>query len=150
MKPSSLLKPLGVAITTVSLLCSSGCMGSFSLTHKIYNWNQHASGERWVNEMIFVVGLILPVYSLSLLADGIVFNSIQWWSGKNPVAAAGTQKRVIGADGSMAVMTMRADGGIDVMANSVDGDVAHFTLVRNGEKVTAVDSKGKALDMAAL
>lgn len=150
MKPSSLLKPLGVAITSVSLLCSSGCMGSFSLTHKIYHWNEHASGERWVNEMIFVVGLILPVYSLSLLADGVIFNSIQWWSGKNPVADAGTQKRVIGADGSVALMTLRADGRIDVMASSVDGNVSSFTLVRDGEKVTAVDRQGKALDMAAL
>ena len=147
----SLLKPLGVALTVTSLLFTSGCIGSFSITHKIYRWNQHASGERWVNEIIFFVGaVILPVYGLSLLADGVIFNSIQWWSGKNPVADAGSQKRVLGADGSMALMTLKADGSIDVRATSAEGDVASFTLVRNGDDVQALGRDGKPLDMARL
>lgn len=150
MKPS-LLKSLGVAITATSLIFTSGCMGSFTLTRKIYHWNQHAAGDRWVNEIIFFVGaVILPVYGLSLLADGVVFNSIQWWSGKNPVAAAGSQKRVLGADGSMALMTLQADGSIAVRATSASGDVAAFTLVRNGDSVQALGHDGQPLDMARL
>lgn len=149
MKPS-LLKPLGVALTATSLLLSSGCMGSFTLTKKIYRWNQHVSGDRWVNEIVFLVGLILPVYSLSLLADGVIFNSIQWWTGSNPVAAAGQQKRVVGADGSLAVMTLQADGRIAVKATSPEGDIATFTLVRNGDQVTALGLDDAPLDIARL
>lgn len=137
----SLFKPLGVALTATSLLLSSGCMGSFTLTKKIYRWNQHASGDRWVNEIVFLVGLILPVYSLSLLADGVIFNSIQWWTSSNPVAAA---------DGSLAVMTLQADGRIAVKATSPEGDIATFTLVRNGDPVTALGLDGAPLDIARL
>jgi hypothetical protein len=146
-----LLKPLGVALTVSSLLVTTGCMGSFTLTKKIYRWNQHdVSGDRWVNEIVFLVGLILPVYSLSLLADGVIFNSIQWWTGKNPIAAAGSQKRVLGADGSMAVMTLQADGSIAVNATSAEGNVSRFTLVRNGDEVTVLGVDGKPMDMARL
>lgn len=147
----SLLKPLGVALTCSSLLFTSGCMGSFSLTHKIYRWNQHASGDRWINEIIFFVGaVILPVYGLSLLADGVIFNSVQWWTGQNPVADAGSQKRVLGMDGSYAVMTLKADGSIDVNATSAEGNVSRFTLVRNGNDVTVLGVDGKPMDMARL
>lgn len=145
-----LLKPLGVALATTSLLFSSGCMGSFTLTKKIYRWNQHVSGDRWANEIVFLVGLILPVYSLSLLADGVIFNSIQWWTGSNPVAAAGQQKRVVGADGSLAVMTLQADGRIAVKATSPEGDIATLTQVRNGDQVTALGLDGAPLDIARL
>lgn len=146
----TLLKPLGVALTAGSLLFTSGCMGSFTLTKKIYRWNQQVSGDRWVNEIVFLVGLILPVYSLSLLADGVIFNSIQWWTGSNPVADAGRQKRVVGADGSLAVMTLQADGSIAVKATSPEGDIATFTLVRQGDKVTARGMDGAPLDIARL
>lgn len=146
----ALLKPLGVALTATSLLFASGCMGSFTLTKKIYRWNQHVSGDRWVNEIVFLVGLILPVYSLSLLADGVIFNSIQWWTGSNPVADAGQQKRVIGADGSLAVMTLQADGSIAVKATSPEGDIATFALRRQGDQVTALGMDGSPLDIARL
>lgn len=149
MKPS-LRRRLGVALVATSLLATGGCMGNFTLTKKIYHWNQHVSGERWVNEIVFLVGLILPVYSLSLLADGVVFNSIQWWTGKNPVADAGQQKRVLGADGSLAVMTLQADGSIAVKATSADGNIALFTLVRDGDRVQALGSNGTPLDVTRL
>lgn len=135
MKP--VLKALGVAVTSASLLMTSGCLGSFSLTKKIYKWNEHATGERWVNEIIFIVGLIVPVYSLTLLADGIIFNSIQWWTGSNPVADAGTQKHLKGADGSVAVMTLNADGSILVDATNAKGEKTQFTLTRDHDNVVA-------------
>lgn len=150
MQRTALAKAVGVAVVTGSLLFSTGCMGSFSLTKKIYHWNERASGERWVNEIIFIVGLIFPVYSLSLLADGVIFNSIQWWTGSNPVADAGKQQRVYGADGSVAVMTMQEDGSIAVKANSVDGNMAMFTLVRQGDTVVALGRDGQPLDATRL
>jgi hypothetical protein len=27
----------------------------------------------------------IPVYELALLCDGVVFNSIEFWGGKNPI-----------------------------------------------------------------
>lgn len=144
---SSLIKPLVVAITAGSLLFTTGCMGKFAVTKKVYGWNKHATGDRWVNEFIFVgMAVILPVYSLTLLVDGIIFNSIEWWSGSNPVAAAGQQKRVIGTDGSEALLTMRADGAIDVRAVSAKGKASAFTLVRKDDTVVVLDEQGRLVN----
>lgn len=140
-------KPLLVAVMAGSMLFTTGCMGKFAITKKVYGWNKHATGDRWINEFIFVgMAVILPVYSLTLLVDGIIFNSIEWWSGSNPVAAAGQQKRVQGADGSVALMTMRADGAIDVQATSAKGKQSSFTLVRRDDAVLVLDEQGRPVD----
>lgn len=141
------LKAFAVVFLTASLL--AGCMGKFALTGKIYAWNKKAASDRWVNEMIFVAFLIIPVYNLAMLADGIVFNSIQWWTGQNPVANAGDQKRVLGDDGSEALMTLRSDGAVDVEATSATGVVSRFTLRREGDEVAVVDASGMPLGLAA-
>lgn len=141
------MKTAAAIVLATSLL--AGCMGKFALTGKIYAWNKKAAGDRWVNEMIFVAFLIIPVYNLALLADGIVFNSIQWWTGQNPVAQAGDQKRVQGEDGSVALMTLRADGAIDVEATSAEGVVSRFTLQRVGDQVAVTDARGLPLGLAA-
>lgn len=69
-----------------SLLMSS-CVGSFALTHSVLNWNKNVGGK-FVNELVFVAFWILPVYEVSAIADLLVVNSIEFWSGKNPVATS--------------------------------------------------------------
>lgn len=144
------VKTLAIAVIASSVLLS-GCMGKFALTKKLYKWNSTVGQDRWVNEIIFVgLAVILPVYGLSLLADGIVFNSIQWWTGDNPVAKAGDQQRVIGEDGSEALLTLQADGSIDVQATAASGERTAFTLVRSGETVAVLGKDGLPLGVTLL
>ena len=80
-------KKLGVAAAVLlsgSLMFSS-CIGSFGLTNKLFSWNKGV-GEKWVNEVVFVAFCILPVYEVSLIADALVINSIEFWTGSNPMA----------------------------------------------------------------
>lgn len=75
-------------IFTVSLACTLfmySCMGSFNLTKKIYNWNQSV-GDKWINEVVFFV-FSVPVYGISVFADAVLFNSIEFWTGSNPIAS---------------------------------------------------------------
>ena len=138
------IKALVVGVLAGSML--AGCMGKFALTEKIYSWNKKVDKNRWINEGVFVAFLIIPVYSLSLLADGLIFNSIDWWTGKNPIAAGDT-KTIHGDDGSVAQMTMRADGKIDVAVTAASGQQSQFTLVKDGDTVSAEDASGKKLDV---
>lgn len=134
------LKPLAAAVVASSVLLT-GCMGKFALTDKVYTWNKKVDSNRWINEGIFLVFVVLPVYGITLLADGVIFNSIDWWTGNNPIAA-GEQRRVEGADGSIALMTMREDGAIDLQVDSANGDKSTFTLVKNEDSVTVLDQRG--------
>lgn len=76
----------------------SSCIGSFQLTSKLKNFND-GIGSKWVNELVFVAFCIVPVYELSALADVLVLNSIEFWSGKKALADAGDTKIIKNSKG---------------------------------------------------
>ena len=47
---------------------------------------------------MFIAFWIVPVYEISALADVLVINSIEFWSGSNPVADVGNVKTIDGKD----------------------------------------------------
>ena len=65
-------------------LVSSGCFGPFNLTRRLYRWNTEV-GDKWEREIVFLLLALTPVYSATTLADAVVFNSMEFWTGKNPV-----------------------------------------------------------------
>ena len=90
MKKATLLT---LAALTLGL-STVGCIGdknTFCLFNGVLKWNKTASDEIWINELIFLGLCIIPVYPICLFADTIVFNSIDFWTGDNPMAKlAGT------------------------------------------------------------
>jgi hypothetical protein len=81
-----------VLITLLSFtVLASGCYGGFNLTRSLYKWNGNieASKDKQANtvvqSLVMVVLVIVPVYGLATLADALVVNSIEFWTGKNPV-----------------------------------------------------------------
>lgn len=91
-------------ITLAGALLFSSCIGSFGLTKKILAWNQTID-NKFVNEVIFVALWIVPVYEVCMIADVLVINSIEFWSGENPVEA-GIVKQVQGENGIYTVETL--------------------------------------------
>ena len=60
-------------------------------------------------QLVFIAFWIVPVYEISALADVLVINSIEFWSGSNPVADVGNVKTIDGKDGVYTVET-KVDG----------------------------------------
>ena len=77
-----------LAAVAAGLVASTGCIGSFTLARKVYTWNKSVSPDKFVQEIVFLGMLIVPVYEIALLADGIFANSVEFWTGSNPVANA--------------------------------------------------------------
>ncbi|MGL4854901.1 MAG: DUF3332 family protein [Lentisphaeria bacterium] len=116
-----------------TLIMSTGCTGPFRLTSKLYNW-QTSFDDKWGDELAFLGCVILPVYGLTLLGDAIIFNSIEFWGGNNPVASVNLEQ-----DGKLVKMIHNADDSITVRAT----DGTEFTLVRTEDGVVAKDAAGK-------
>lgn len=76
-------KALFAGVLALGLFCS--CLGPNKLFNKLHDWNLEATENKWANEGIFVVLNIIPVYGVAYCVDIIVLNSIEWWSGKNPM-----------------------------------------------------------------
>lgn len=137
-------------IALAGTLLFSSCIGSFNLSKKILAWNQTID-NKFVNEVVFVALWIVPVYEISILADILVINSIEFWSGNNPVEA-GIVKNVQGENGVYTVETL--DNGYHI--ENEDGqkvDLVYdkssntWSAVANGEstKIIKMEEEGKAI-----
>ena len=73
-----------VVLFTVGL---SGCFGNFALTRKVYEFNKSFK-DQWMNQIVFLVLAGAQVYSVVGVADVFVFNTVEFWTGTNPIAMA--------------------------------------------------------------
>jgi hypothetical protein len=72
------------ALALASACASGGCYGSFAVTKSLYAHNQRVDGKG-AREGVFLALIIVPVYECALLADLLVFNTIELLSGDNPM-----------------------------------------------------------------
>lgn len=79
--------PVALILMCASLIPLQSCIGSFALTHKVITWNNQV-GSKFINELVFFAFWVLPVYEVTALADLLVLNSIEFWSGNNPLEAS--------------------------------------------------------------
>ena len=77
---------LALALTGV-MISQTGCFGEFGLTRKVYEFNQGVGGK-FVNQIVFWAMCVIPVYEVAGMLDVIIFNTIEFWTGSNPVAMA--------------------------------------------------------------
>lgn len=61
----------------------SGCMGQMGLSSMVTKGNLSVVDNRYGRAGVFV--LLSPVYGTAATADLFVFNTIEFWSGKNPI-----------------------------------------------------------------
>ena len=72
-----------------------GCYGPFRLTSKLHHWNGQVSQKKFVNELVFLGMCIIPAYEICILGDGLIFNSIEWWGGRNPISMKDGQQEEV-------------------------------------------------------
>lgn len=146
---SKMLAILMIASATVSM---TGCYGPFALTSKLHDWNGQVSQKKFVNELVFLGLCILPAYELCVLGDGLIFNSIEFWGGNNPIAMENGQieESNILHEGQMYKL-IKSKNHVTIASTEADQqvDFQYFPKERawyqmNGDsKVKVVDMKGK-------
>lgn len=72
-----------IAVVTTLAVTLTGCIGSNAVTTKVMTFNLEAVDNRYARGGLNM--LLAPVYALSVAADTIVFNSVEFWVGKNPL-----------------------------------------------------------------
>lgn len=70
-------------------LMSQSCLGPNNAYNSIRNWNTTVTDQDWINEILFLGMVIIPVYGIALLGDYVIFNTIDYWSGDNPIGDPG-------------------------------------------------------------
>lgn len=85
---------------------NTGCFGSFALTQKVHNFNK-SLGNKFVQELGFILMVAIPVYEVASVIDALVINTIEFWTGSNPMAMneGDVQKQYVEIDGKEVEMT---------------------------------------------
>jgi hypothetical protein len=76
-------KVVMVAIVASLTSSLSACVGSNAVTDKIVQFNVEVVDNRFARGGVNI--LLLPAYALSLIVDVVVFNSLEFWTGENPL-----------------------------------------------------------------
>lgn len=97
------------ALLLSATIVLTSCIGSFRLTNNIKDWNESVS-NKWVNEVIFIALHIVPVYEIAMFVDGVVLNSIEFWTGSNLVNTPGETKVVQNSQGETVEITAMENG----------------------------------------
>ena len=103
------MKKKNLRVSTLLLaatLLTTSCIGSLGLFNKLLSWNKTATDSKFLNEIIFLI--LSPAYAICGTADVVVLNTIEFWTGDNPMANNGKTKQVMGQDGKYyAVKTLK-------------------------------------------
>jgi hypothetical protein len=75
------------------LIQVQGCYGNFTLTRKVYAWNGSV-GDKWIRSLVMFVLCIIPVYPVAGLVDYVLLNTIEFWTGSNPVTLREGDKEI--------------------------------------------------------
>ena len=122
------MKKISLKVATCILagcfLLSSCYVGKFALFNSYAKWQTNMTSNKYVNAIVgFIIGPI--VGGVCMLADVLVLNSIEFWSGSNPVAAnnIGKTQQVMGKDGRYYAVTTLKNG---YEVKSPTGEITNF------------------------
>jgi predicted small secreted protein len=76
-------KVVALAVVSVAL---SGCVGSNAVTGYLMKFNVKAVDNRYARGGLNM--LLAPAYGLTVAADYLVFNSLEFWTGSNPLTGS--------------------------------------------------------------
>ena len=147
------LSMLAISLLLIASL-GTGCIGNFGLAGAVRKFNLELTEDRWGREIVFVCLYIIPVYPFAGTLDIVIFNSIEFWTGKNPIDGSRSvtpisMREWTSEDGTKVAMQSLPDDSIDVTLTSVNGEQRQFNLVRTDEGVTARDTEGNVIISAA-
>ncbi len=138
----------GVLIAGTLLVSQASCVGTFGLFNKLAEWNNNLS-NKFINELVYIALHIIPVYSIALFIDYLIINTIEFWTGSNPLAMNEgdvEQQMVKGKDGNDYLITATKNKfeikGIQTndVAELVYNPVAmSWTAIADGEATTLME-----------
>lgn len=137
------MKKIKISVAALLLAGASlsfqSCIGTFSLTNSVLDWNKNI-GKKFINEIVFVAFWILPVYEVTGIADLLILNSIEFWTGNNPMNASVKTvdtdhgRYIVECDGKTGyTITQEATGRNTRL--EFEGKTQTWNVVKDGKKI---------------
>ncbi|HOC95102.1 MAG TPA: DUF3332 domain-containing protein [Candidatus Cloacimonadota bacterium] len=143
------------AFLSVSLF---SCYGNFTLTRKLYEWNG-SLGDKYINNIVFWILFFIPAYEFTVIADFFVLNTIEFWTGTNPMSMNEGQEVIKYAqtdDASFKITITKNNIAIDELTGknagqsvllSFDEESQAWYLVNDGNNVKIATLDGDKMNL---
>ena len=141
---------LFVMMVVLTMSTLSGCYGKFALTKKVYALNGQVS-DKFLRSGLTWVFIFVPVYGSAALVDFIAFNTIEFWSGNNPVTYGEKDFQYVKGDDIFRVHAQKSGNMVDYTikhynnAGLVDTTLINWDI-RSGKSVVSTNEGGTARD----
>ncbi len=159
-------------VSILLMVSMFGCYGNMSLTKKVWQWNGSLGSKLTVNVVFWILNFV-PVYPATVWIDVVVLNTIEFWTGSNPLAMADGQQtiRTVEADGKTyevkisqnkveikEIVGPDAGRSVEIMYDTAssswylnDGDNSHKVATMDGNMLNLIypDGKTLAVDLAS-
>lgn len=133
-----------IALSLAAAFSLTACYGSYSLSQKLYKWNG-TLGDKWLNSCVHFILWVIPVYEICIgLVDGLVLNTVEFWTGSNPVASNDTYFEK-DAQGNQVSAIKNEDGSLAVQIIDAQGHKADLKLERDADVIRALDANGQVV-----
>ena len=138
-----------LAVLIAIAVPATGCYGKFALVRKVYAFNG-SIGDKFLRSLVTWIFIWLPVYGLAAFVDFIVFNTIEFWTGTNPVDSG----RLSAVDGDNTIVSNRRiqDGQAILEFKAYKKGELMSTIVISKVNGTALEAKiidGKGAPMTS-
>lgn len=138
------MKKALIVLSCAAAIALTGCYGKNAAFNKLHDWNG-TLGDKWINSVVHFVLMVIPVYQIVLgLVDGLVLNTVEFWTGSNPLASGDTYFEK-DAQGNQVAAVKNADGSMSVELTDAQGNKANLTLQRDENVVRALDAQGNVV-----
>jgi len=116
-----------IVLVTLVMIMLSGCFGNFQLTRNLYKWNSQV-GDKFANTAVMWVMIIIPVYEVCGFIDFFILNTIEFWTGENP-------------------MTMN-ENDVDIQTVESEGKTYEIKATQNRFDITQLDGEAASETVA--
>jgi hypothetical protein len=133
-----------VVLASALAVLSTGCLGTGALGRKVKEFNLEVVENRYGREAVFLGLQIIWIYRICAVLDLFVFNSIEFWSGTNPINGKNAladiplsaAEEISLRDVERAQVERVSDSEAKLIIDFANGDHLTFDVTRDGDAYT--------------
>ncbi len=157
MSVKKIKKNMLVSLLLLSIFLTGNCFGKFALVRKVYEVNDSLTfgtdGKTAgvIKSIIMIVFSFLQIYTISGAIDAIVFNLLEFWTDKNPIAVNEKSIQEISSDGQASITKKITNNRMDIIIKK-NQSIESIIVFKNkpGKLYTEKDSTLKEIKLDSL
>lgn len=133
-------------------IVTTSCLGSFNAWNGLKDWNTELSDNKFVNNLVFWGLNIIPIYPLFYLGDVLIFNTIEFWTGSNPIGMkeGEIQKQIVRKNGKKYEITATKNKfTIEVLKGENKGEKMELVYQEEDQSWNAVTPQGEKVKLSS-